>query len=235
MTTQPTIATPPPAIRRFPDTPKADLQNLRHLNNAGYIPVISRHLGAPDTTAVLSEFPIGWPVTGDRRGLQSPDLLIAFNVETATIIAHNGYAIDYHGKPPDFVLEIASRRTARHDETGKRDGYAAFGVPEYWRFDDTGGLFYSVSLAGDRLVDGRYEPIPVREVSHARHWGYSPALNLYLCWEYGHLRWYDPAAGHYLPTHDQEANARRIAEAQLDAERAARLALEAELRRLQNP
>lgn len=227
MTTKPVVSPPPDATPagQFPDTPKEDMQNLIHLNDPGFIPVISLHLGAPDTTAVLSEFPIGWNVS-QRLGLLSPDLLIAFNVDVAAIIADNGYSINYHGKPPDFVLEIASRGTARRDETDKRDGYAGYRVTEYWRFDDTDGRFYSVNLAGDRLVNGRYEPIPVIEIGHARHWGYSDALGLYVCWEYGHLRWYDPATG-YLPTHYQEVERRVAAEARIRE-------LQAELQQLQD-
>ena len=68
--------------------------------------------------------------------------------------------------------------------------------------------------------------------------GYSATLGLYLCWEYGCLRWYDPETG-YLPTHyetsderDAERAARIAAEAERDAERAARLRLEAEISRL---
>ena len=218
---------PAPALR-FPDTPSDDMQNLMHLNAPGYIPAIQRHLGAPDTTAVLSEFPIGRRVTGDRRGLLSPDLLIAFDVEVATIISHNGYSIEYHGKPPDFVMEVASRHTARRDETEKRAGYAAYGVAEYWRFDDTDGEFYSVNLAGDRLVNGRYESIEIAAVGHAHYWGYSAALQLYVCWEYGWLRWYDPATG-YLPTHHQEADARLAAEARQAAAEAGLAVAEAGL------
>ena len=100
----PTLETTPAG--RFPDTPEEDMQNLIHLNNSGYVPALSVHLGAPDTTAVLSEFPIGWRITSDRRGLLAPDLLIAFNVEPAAIIADNGYAINYHGKPVVYPFEM---------------------------------------------------------------------------------------------------------------------------------
>ncbi len=197
---------------RFPDTPKVDMQNLNHLHGPGYPPILSRHFAARDTTAVLSEFPIGRNVH-QRQGLLSPDLLIAFDVEPATIIADNGYAIDYHGKAPDFVLEIAFPGAAHRDEVHKRQGYEAYGVSEYWRYDYTDSHIYSVNLAGDRLINGQYQPIPITEVSNARHWGYSAALGLYVCWEYGHLRWYNPATGCYLPTHDQIIDARIAAEA----------------------
>ena len=65
-------------------------------------------------------------------------------------LTKNGYAIGEHGKPPDFVLEVASPTTASNDYTDKREEYAAFGIPEYWRFDPTEGERYDAPLAGDR-------------------------------------------------------------------------------------
>ena len=59
--------------------------------------------------------------------------------------ARNGYLIPEQGKPPDFVLEVASEGTGREDETVKRDAYEAMGVREYWRFDHTGGEFHSAA------------------------------------------------------------------------------------------
>ena len=51
--------------------------------------------------------------------------------------------------------------TGRNDYTRKRDDYAAFGVPEYWRFDPSGGEYHDAPLVGDHLVDGVYHPIEV--------------------------------------------------------------------------
>ena len=45
----------------------------------------------------------------------------------------------------------------------KRPAYAGLGIPEYWRFDET-GEFHGTRLAGDRLADGRYEPVPIETV-----------------------------------------------------------------------
>ena len=45
----------------------------------------------------------------------------------------------------------------------KRPGYATLGVPEYWRFDQTGD-FHGTWLAGDRLAEDRYEPISIETV-----------------------------------------------------------------------
>ena len=72
------------------------------------------------------------------RNLLPPDLLIAFNVDPEAGSDRNGYVTSEQGKPPDFVLEIASPSTGPRDVTLKRDGYAALGIPEYRRFDDSG-------------------------------------------------------------------------------------------------
>ena len=107
------------------------------------------------------------------------------------------------GKPPDFVLEIASP-TGRNDYTGKRDDYAVYGAPEYWRFDSYGGRSHDTALPGDRLIDGVYRPISIVQVDEKRYWGLSEVLSSYLCWEVGQLRWYDPAARGYLRTFDAD-------------------------------
>lgn len=57
--------------------------------------------------------------------------------------------------------------------------------------------------------------------------GYSPALALWLYWDDGQLRFYDPATGEWLRSRTEERAARQLAEAQV-AE------LQAELRRLRS-
>ena len=42
-------------------------------------------------------------------------MLVAFDADPANYKASNGYLISEQGKPPDFVLEIASRRTGREE------------------------------------------------------------------------------------------------------------------------
>ncbi len=64
--------------------------------------------------------------------------------------------------------------------------------------------------------------------------GRSDALNLDVCWEYGQLRFYDPVAGRYLPTYDEEADGRIAAESQRDAAEARNRELEEQLKRLQS-
>ena len=221
----------------FPDFgPRNDMQNPIHLHTDGHQTMLSRHYGNIDTTLVLSEVPVFWY---SSRNARIPDLTIAFNVSVSEILARNGYSIEEQGKPPEFVLEVASLTTARNDYTRKREDYAAFGIPEYWRFDPTGGQRYDAPLAGDRLVDGAYQAIELAQVDDYRFWGHSDVLNLGVCWEHGRLRWWDPSAQRYLQTHEEEAEAKIAAESYRMAVEAARDAalariqeLETELRRL---
>ncbi len=222
MPTKPLVSLP----ALFPDYPlRDDMQNALYLHSPGCLPVLSRHFGASETTIVISEAPVGWD-TGQRSGILIPDLLIAFAVDRATLIAQNGYAINDQGKPPDFVLEVASHSTARRDDTSKRDGYAAYGVPEYWRFDPTGGAYHQAALAGDHLLGDGYRSIAIARHPDGGYRGHSSVLGLDLCWEQGQLRWYDPAKGGYLLTLDEEAESRLLAEQAHDAERNARLLAE---------
>ena len=241
MTSKPTSRTPAvEPVGQFPVfPPRDDMQNPIYLHDPGHQPALRRHFGAPDTTIVLGEVPVGW-TTRQRDGIRIPDLLIAFHVDRARIIAQRGYAINDQGRPPDFALEIASATTGEQDYLEKRADYAAFGITEYWRFDPTGGRYHDAPLAGDRLVDGEYQPIKIVTVDRERCWGHSEALGLDICWEQGQLRWYDPALGRYLLTADEESDGRLAAEAEREQQTAARqaaerrvLELEAELRRRQ--
>ena len=225
----------------FPDAPPEELTAFFSINFPGYPPSLAEHFGNPDTTIILSEVAAALIPTRSYEGVLYPDLLVAFGVNPGLWGARNGYLIPEQGKPPDFVMEVASESTARRDETLKREAYAAMGVPEYWRFDPTGGSRYSTHLAGDRLVDGLYVPITIHRTDDERFWGHSDSLNLDLCWEEGDLRFWDPVARRYLHTFMEESAARREAEARAvmaetradEAEaRAQRLA--EELRRLQN-
>ena len=140
---------------------------------------------------------------------------------------------------PDFVLEVASPHTHRNDTGPKRDGYQAYGVREYWRYDGSGGQYYPQALAGDRLVDGVYQPITI-ESDGSSHWGHSEVLGLTICWEDGSLRWWDSSEQCYLATHAEEADARqlesetrRLDQVELSVERQARLAAEERVRQLE--
>ena len=123
----------------FPDfPPRDDMQNSLHLDQPAHQAILRQHFGSYDTTIVLSEIPVRWS-PGQTEGHRIPDLLIAFDVDFSLAVLQMGYSIQDQGKPPDFVLEIASPSTGRRDYTKKRNDYAAFGIPEYWRFDHRAG------------------------------------------------------------------------------------------------
>ena len=116
---------------------------------------------------------------------------------------------------------------------GPEASVALLGIPEYWRFDETDGP-RRVKLAGDRLsAEGQYRPIAIERLADGTLQGYSAALDLYLRWEGGQLRWHDPATGRHIVTlEDERARADREQSARIQAEARAR-ELEAELRRMQ--
>ncbi|MYA61832.1 MAG: Uma2 family endonuclease, partial [Dehalococcoidia bacterium] len=136
-----------------------------------------------------------------EQGEFYPNILIAMGVrDPRAVMWRNGYVISEVGKPPDFVMEVASRSTGRLDYTMMREGYARYGVREYWRFDPSGGEWHDAPLAGDVLVDMGYVRVEIMSEPDGSHWGYSEVLGLELWWvggessgwEGGDLRFRDP-------------------------------------------
>ena len=196
------------------------------------------HFAHRDDVLISGEGYLRREATNDAERL-APDCVVTFGVNPEGIIARNGYVISEVGKPPDFVLEVASRSTGRRDYTVKREGYAGYGVQEYWRFDHTGGRFHDAPLAGDTLIDGKYERLEIHEGPGGLLWGHSQALGLDLCWDDGELRFRNPLTGEFLPTPEELGDARadaearaEAAEAHADTERAMRQAAESEASRL---
>jgi Uma2 family endonuclease len=216
MTTRPVKPQPDTSeIIQFPDAPPEEMTAFDHVNFPAYPAALAEHFGSPETTIIISEIAAALIPTRDYTGVRYPDLLIAFNVNPTARVERNGYLIPEQGKPPDFVLEVASNSTGRIDETVKRDAYAAMGVPEYWRYDPSGGLWHSTHVAGDRLVGGVYVPINIHRTDDEHLWGHSDALGLALCWEEGNLRFWDPVSQEYLTTYSEERTARLRAEARV--------------------
>ncbi len=210
-------------LEPLPDPPREpDMQQHERLFDAHH--ALKTHFaGRPDVLISGQGYLRHEPYNDAER--LAPDCVVAFGVNPGGIISRNGYVISEVGKPPDFVLEVASRSTGRRDYTVKRDGYAAYGVREYWRFDHTGGRFHDAPLAGDVLVGGRYEPVEVVEDPDGLKWGVSQALGLRLCWDDGELRFRDPVTLKFLPTALEAEAARVAAEARVRE-------LEAEVERL---
>ena len=218
---------------RLPEPPERhpdEVTSYKYVHLLGHSMHLAKHLGRPETTIVGAELYL--VAHRGYRPRRVPDLLIAFDVDPDLYDQQNGYVISDQGKPPDFILEVASPSTARIDTVDKRREYAELGVSEYWRFDHTGES-HGTRLAGDRLVEGRYEPLPIVELSPEVWQGESAVLSLWLRWEDGALGWYDPETGQHIPTFDGEREARIAAERRAETEREARLAAEARVRELE--
>ena len=232
MTTENVIHTT--ARFRLPDPPPREPDEMTaydHVYKHASHTALALHFGNPEATLVEYDRWIIASPQDNRARARRPDLLIAFNVSPADYRASNGYIISEQGKPPDFVLEVASESTAEVDTGPKRGDYAALGIPEYWRFDET-GEHHLTKLAGDRLAEGRYEPVTVETLPDGALRGYSAVLDLILEWRDGQLNWIDPNTGEHIPTFRQEREARiQEREARLQAE-ARNRELEEELRRL---
>lgn len=231
----------PTAPFRLPDIPERhpdDMTSVDSLHRHGAIANIIQYLGHPETTIVSAEhYVVPGPayVAGESR---YPDLLVAFDAKPADYAASNGYVVSQQGKPPDFILEVASRHTATDDLEAKRDYYETLGVGEYWLFDGE-GEFYGFTLRGYRLEGGRYRPIELGETEPGVWQGHSAALNLNLRARDGYLGWHNPATGEHIPTLQSQTARAETAEALAEAERGARIReeartqeLKAELRRV---
>ncbi len=217
-------------LERFPDyPPRDDMQNWFYLHESAVGSALAIHL---PNAIVVSEVPVT-PSQPRGNDVRIPDLLVAFDSDLALLRGQNGYVIESQGKAPDFVLEVASRSTGEVDYTDKRRDYERFGVTEYWRFDPSGGEYHDAALAGDRLVDGVYQPIEIEVLGEGHLRGYSEALGLYVCWEEGMLRFFDPLTESYLRSHEEDAGRAATAEARAEEEEAARLAAEARMAELE--
>ena len=231
-----TVAAPP---TEFPEAPpRGDMQNFEQLFEPGAPDALRDHLQKIEdrkrssrrrSVFVYCDIPVRPLPARDFTRFYVPDLTVAFDVDMETFRRDNGYAIAHHGSPPVLVLEVASKTTGERDYTIKREAYAGFGIFEYWRTDPSGGEWHDAPLAGDRLgPDGGYAPIPIERIGDGVLRGYSEVLRLYVCWEYGTLRFFDRVEGRYLLTQREEREGRLSESARADAAEAERDAAEAE-------
>ncbi len=243
---------PPPGYVQFPDAPrKEEMTSPKYLLDPGKSRALRHWLGNFETTLITFDLFLSPAPFAELREIEGrgdvfyPDMMVAFGVDPQVVANRNGYAISDHGKPPDLIMEVASGSTFLNDATRKREGYAALGVREYWRFNSGVGPWDLPRLSGDRLAGGRYEPTPIEGWAPGCYRGYSEALGLYVCWEEAdedvRLEWYDPVEGVYLPGYDTvmeardaERSARLNAEARADQAEARIRQLEAENHRLRN-
>ena len=176
----------------------------------------------------------------DRSNLNArvqPDCYLAFGVDVRAIRRRKMYMPWEVGKPPDFALEVGSESTSENDIGRKREIYALMGIPEYWLFDPTGSDLYGQPLFGGLLADGAYRPLELTTDPDGILKGYSPILELYLCWDEGLLLFFDPVTATYLRNLRQERALREAeqerTQAELSAERDAREVEQARIRHLE--
>ena len=210
--------------------PDGEYQFPIHSNAYSTLRVHFRH--SPDVRVNGNTFL--YYIEGNPQISVSPDCYVATGLspeQQENINRNNTYRLWEVGKPPDFVLEVASHSTKSNDLTGKRDLYASLGISEYWRYDQTGGDHYGDPLVGERLIDGEYQPLRMSEDEDGNIWAHSDALNLDLYWDDGALRFWDPVAEEWLRNHEEdhvgrleERAARLAAESRAAQEQAARLA-----------
>ena len=219
---------------RLPDIPEKhpdDMTSFQHLAATGNVSSIAQYLGNPDTTIVSGERYIVPGPAFDRNDCRYPDLLVAFGVDPSAYQARNGYMVSEQGKPPDFILEVASRHTASADLGVKKDYYEEIGVGELWLYDSE-GEYYKFKLRGYRLDNGRYGELPLEEIAPGVLEGYSAALNVLLRAGDAYLGWHDPDTGEHIPTLQSQTERAETAEARAETAEARAQELEAELRRL---
>ena len=148
---------------------------------------------------------------GNPRKAISPDIFVSFGIGRKE---RRIYKIWEEGKPPDFVLEFASKKTYQNDLTDKKQLYADIGITEYFLYD-VDGRYLPTTLMGFRLVDGNYVEIAVSAN------GGIPAVTLGLEFhllddEFGI---YDPSVQEWVKTR-AEAEAERAEHAEERAEHA---------------
>ena len=187
---------------------------------------LQRHWrGRPDVFVGADQF-LYWDPAYDPRAKRgnppmAPDVYVACGVANRH---RNSYVVWEEGKPPDFVLEVASPSSRKRDAREKPGIYAKIGVPEFFLYDPEGKL--TPALAGFALRGGAYQPLPEERLPGSAVGVYSNVLGLCLCTRPpgpgpidGALCWYDPAAGAFLPTRLEMADdLRRLADANRQAE-----------------
>ena len=173
-------------------------------------------LGVAHPDALVAADILMYPEEGNNKNSIAPDVLVGLGLGT-----HNRsvYTVWEEGKPPDWVLEVASPSTQTKDRREKLARYAAMGVPECWLFDAKGDAYPrgTPRLQGLKLVDGEYRPLASQLVGGKRMIR-SEALGLDVYADGELLRFRDPATGQIIRHHPEVKAAAARAEARADRE-----------------
>ena len=176
---------------------------------------------------------------GDASKRLTPDLFVVRGLEA---LPEPSFKIWEAGRPPTFVLEVASPSTEKRDRDEKQALYASMGVEEYWRFAPKGFLQdlerERVRLVGGVLQGLGYAPLESAPDGSIRGEVLGLDIRADEQPETRHLlRFRDPETGQDLLTFGElqearieEAAGRREAETKLRQEAASRREAEGKLR-----
>ena len=159
---------------------------------------LDNHYSEDPDVEVCADMLIYYKKVGRQRSL-APDVFVAFGVRKD--LDRKTYNVWEEGKPPDWVLEILSASTSKHDLDPKlkQSIYCRMGVREVWLFDPTGELTHP-RLKGLHLAGQAYRPLPEIKVPDVPLALYSPVLGLQLHVRDDSLRFWNPRTGKYLLT-----------------------------------
>ena len=171
----------------------------------------TRYLSRPDVYVLMDMFIY---YSEDDAALRfAPDIAVFFGALVKP--PRNSWMVWFeNGLLPSIVIEIASPSTWQNDAVEKREIYADIGINEYWRHDPSGELDMPI-LVGERLVNGRYEPIEIGADESGVLRGYSEELGLDFCILQDRepkLRLYDPVAQEWLLSLNEREKAQHLAE-----------------------
>ena len=193
---------------------------------------IDNHLAPIPDVYVLGDMMMYYEEGNPRKSI-SPDIFVAFGIGRKE---RRIYKIWEEGKPPDFVLEFASKGTYHNDLTRKVELYAEIGISEYFVYD-VDRRYLPRALMGFRLVGDAYV-----EISALANGGVPAAtlgLEFHVLEE--SLGIYDPETEAWVKTAAEAAEVRaedaetraEDAETRADQEADARQQAESEVARLQ--
>ena len=83
------------------------MNNPIYLYDPGYPTAVRRCLGFHEDTLVQAEVPLGWH-HGPRKGILIPDLMVAFEINVAGVIARRGYPMLSQRGAPAFLAWVGA-------------------------------------------------------------------------------------------------------------------------------
>ena len=153
-----------------------------------------------------------YPRPKDLKASVAPGVFVAFGAGNQARLCYKLWK----GEPvPAFVLDILSGSASDNKLYERRDKYVGMGVQEYWMFDPFAGRIRG-HVAGYRLHNGRYRPIP--PLPKARGYA-SEVLGLEFRAKDGNLRIHDPIAAEDLQSHLEAHIDKLAAQRRADADR----------------